>query len=319
MRVVDRRAVTGQTGRFPGPIKGHTGPNDAHPTTPPAVFERKIHPPDTTLGTLMVGGQGAEGGRKSNRDKGPGKQKEDPKADRQAPAGSLRARRNDSAAEKRKTGKEDSGKKKPQSLQSRITSTAALVVVLLLAGFLGFVDGGPKAEENTPNPSPQLEEWSITATHGDGTTEVLCDHTDDCGLDDLWPAVTAQATCTFEGRLWLTTETNPVILRSIHLDAVNTTTMGGMPDHDGEGLNFTMSYHDQYPEDGLGAWLRPVAKRIDITSPMQCDAMSITVKLMLTGKTLFGDDWASQQSITELIHQDIDGIVPGGGARNQSE
>ncbi len=292
----------------------------------------------------MVGGGAGPGHRERASGKGKeGKGNEgkggDAKApENSAPAGSLRARRSEQAkgrgtgkgkGQGKDTGQDPAADQKPEkSLAVRIAGPAAFVFVLVFAGFLGLYDGGPDSERAGGTPIPKIDDWAMTASLPDGTSRVLCDtDTTECTLEDLWPAVEAGWECSFSARVWLTTGSNPVLLRGVRLETVNVTTMGGNPDFNGTEdanatngdtddnatrqppANFTMDFHEEELDQAEGLWLRSVAKRVEFEVPVNCDSLSVTLRADLTGKRLFGGEWSASKRATQLIHRDLSGIT----------
>lgn len=278
------------------------------------------------LDGTMAGGEAGAGRRK--------KEAEGPKTDasgasKEAPKGSLRARRSQEAQGKRKGAQDAPAEEKPpKSLAVRIAGPAALVFVLIFAGFLGFYDGGPDSERPGGPSTPQVDEWKIEASLPDGSTQVLCDtDTEECSLEQLWPAAAAGWECTFSARVWLATDSNPVFLRGVRMDALNVTTMGGDPEYsdtqednatgDDAGndttqptaTNFTIDYQELDRSQEVGLWLRPVAKRVDLETQVPCDTMTVSLRMELSGKGFFGGAWSADPSATQLIHKDVSGIA----------
>lgn len=227
-----------------------------------------------------------------------------------APSGSLRERRDREA--KRRRGEQEAEPEKPKKgWKHQVATLVPLVLVVVLAGFVGFSDGGPEAEG--PGASPEMASWAIISDHPDGSQEVLCDSQGECSVDALWPAVEAGADCRFTGRMWLETTDNPVFLRGLRVDTLNTTTIAGNPDYNGtQDYNFTMDFSDTDVADEAGVWWRAFSKHVDVEAPVPCDPVSVTLRVSLSAKTLFGGEWSTVQTLSHLVHEDISGIAGAG-------
>lgn len=226
-----------------------------------------------------------------------------------APRGSLRERRDREA--KKRRGEDDEKEKKPKkNLKTQVATTVPLVLVVVLAGFVGFSHGGPDSSGVAVR--PELTSWTLTASYPDGSDEELCSSGRDCGLDDLRPAVEAGADCWFKGTVWLETRTNPVLLRDVTVENVNATSISLDPDYNGtQDLNYTMEFADNPMERNEGLWWRAFKKHVDVEVPVLCDPISVTLRVSLGAKTLSGGDWSTQQSLSHVVHQDLEAFQKG--------